>query len=331
MIAQINPLYIKTRPSKVFKRFISYIFFEGRPLTTKGRWINPFLFAAFALIKRMPQMKKVKKPIYIIGTGRSGTTILGIVLSMHKDVGFLNEPKAMWHSVYPNEDIIGSYSPGKTFYRLSANRVDERIKKAAHRIFGMYLFSTFSKVVVDKYPELIFRTSFVKAIFPDAKFLFLVRSPWDTCHSIEGWSRRKGSLQNGKIQDWWGLNDRKWKLFVDQLVNDDNELKNYASEIQSFSNHRERALVEWILTMKQGHNLLEECSEFVFKVKFEDLTNHPEDVLQRISHFCGLRKDKKFITYAVHTLSPPPPHQHFEIPSCLKKAFTNMMRKMGYE
>ncbi len=101
MPAQLDSLYIRTRPTKAVSRLISYALFEGRPLTTRGRWINPLVFALSGTLKTLPQIKKVKKPIFIIGMGRSGTTILGVVMSMHRDVGFLNEPKALWHSIYP--------------------------------------------------------------------------------------------------------------------------------------------------------------------------------------------------------------------------------------
>ena len=36
MIAQIDPLYIKTRPTKVLTRLMSYAFFEGAPRNHKG-------------------------------------------------------------------------------------------------------------------------------------------------------------------------------------------------------------------------------------------------------------------------------------------------------
>ncbi|MGD1917863.1 MAG: sulfotransferase, partial [Pleurocapsa sp.] len=88
MVAQIDNLYIKTSLSKTLSRLLSYGLFEGRPLTTKGQWINPLIFKLFAIAKKLPQLKKVRKPIFVIGTGRSGTTILGVVLSMHKQIGF---------------------------------------------------------------------------------------------------------------------------------------------------------------------------------------------------------------------------------------------------
>ncbi len=128
------------------------------------------------MIKKFPQLKRVEKPVFVLGTGRSGTTILGIILSMHKDVGFLNEPKALWHSIYSDEDLIGSYSLGNASYRLGSEKITPEIKKQAHRLYGAYLRATFSSRAVDKYPELIFRIPFVLDIFPDAKFLFLLES-----------------------------------------------------------------------------------------------------------------------------------------------------------
>ncbi len=221
MIAQIDANYIRTRPFKLWSRFISYGLFEGRPLTTRGRWINPLVFALFALEKRMPRLRTVKKPVFIIGTGRSGTTILGIILSMHRDVGFLNEPKALWHAINPDEDLVGSYSRGPARYRLGAEDVTSEMISVAHRIYGAYLFSTLSSRVVDKYPELVFRVPFVRSLFPDARFLFLVRNGWDTCHSIDLWSKRLGSQDGDEKQDWWGADNRKWKLLVEQVAADD--------------------------------------------------------------------------------------------------------------
>ena len=83
MVAQIDRLYIRTSPRKALVRILSYALFEGRPLTTKGQWINPLVLTLFSIQKRLPQLKQVRKPIFIVCTGRSGTTILCTLLSMH--------------------------------------------------------------------------------------------------------------------------------------------------------------------------------------------------------------------------------------------------------
>lgn len=330
MVAQVDLRYIKAKPSKLVSRLISYGLFEGRPLTTRGQWINPLLFAHFALEKRLPQLKKVQQPAFILGTGRSGTTILGVVLSMHKSVGFLNEPKAIWHSIYSGEDVIGSYSRGVARYRLDATDVDEAIRQNAHRIFGAYLTSVCSKRLVDKYPELIFRVPFVQEIFPDAKFIFLVRNGWDTCASIDKWSDRLGKQKNGKTHDWWGVNRRKWNLLVDQLVPEYADLAMHQDEMYCWDNHTDMAALEWIVTMREGMRLEREYPDSVMRVNYEELCLQPDEVLSQMISFMGLGDDPVFLNYAKQVLQTGRQHKPFELAPELKEAFQNTMRGLGY-
>lgn len=331
MVAQIDSHYIRTRPSRLWSRLLSYAMFEGRPLTTRGRWINPLLFAHFALEKRLPQLKRVIAPIFILGTGRSGTTILGIVLSMQRDVGFLNEPKAMWHALRKDEDLIGSYTRTPARYRLDADDADPSIISASHRLYGAYLRSTFCNRVVDKYPELIFRVPFVRAIFPDAKFLFLVRNGWDTCHSIEGWSERLGQQEGTEVHDWWGVNKRKWHLLVDQLVEEHADLAPHSKDMRGWTNHTDMAAVEWIVTMREGLRLQKECPNDVLRVTYEDLCQSPRHVMGELCEFTGLSHDETFMRYAENTLRPVTPKRPFPLASAIEKPFSDTMCALGYE
>lgn len=331
MVAQIDNLYIRTRPSRLWSRLLSYALFEGRPLTTRGRWINPLVFAHFSLEKRLPQLKAVKAPIFILGTGRSGTTILGIVLSMHRDVGFLNEPKALWHALRKDEDLIGSYTRAPARYRLDEDDAEQTIIAAAQRLYGAYLRSTFCKRVVDKYPELIFRVSFVKKIFPDAKFLFLVRNGWDTCHSIEGWSERLGQHSGTEVHDWWGVDRRKWLFLVEQLVPEHEDLAAYAGEMKHWTNQSDMAALEWIITMREGLRLQQEYPKDIFRVVYEELCDSPRKVMSHLCKFADLRQDEVFMRYTEETLRPVKPKKPFQLSSVIVHPFQNTMSKLGYE
>ncbi|WP_319420619.1 sulfotransferase family protein [Pleurocapsa sp. FMAR1] len=330
MVAQLDSLYIKTKPTKALSRLIGYGLFEGRPLTTKGQWINPLIFKLFAIAQGLPQLKKVKKPIFIIGTGRSGTTILGIVLSMHKEVGFLNEPKALWHTIYPEEDLIGSYSQGKADYRLEAENATDSIKRTAHRLFGAYLTAVASSRLVDKYPELIFRVPFVRQIFPDAKFIFLARNGWDTCQSIDGWSKRLGTNVQNDTHDWWGLNNRKWHLLIEQIAATNSVFKHNLKIIEGYSNHTHMAAVEWILTMQEGLKLVEQFPEVVYLLKYEELVAQPENSLRQLLDFCELPFDEKMVYYAKKTLNSRQNNRIFSLSPELAPLFEQTMTALGY-
>jgi hypothetical protein len=330
MIGQLSKDYILTKPSKMVTRLLSYALFEGRPATTKGKWINPVVFGLLNTYKQFPSPKEIRNPIFITGTGRSGSTILGIVLSMHNDIAYLNEPKAIWHTAFHEEDIIGSYTKGKAYYRLDETHATKNVIENVHRIYSWYLLFTFSSRVLDKYPEMIFRTAFLKKIFPDVKILFLYRNGWDTIYSSANWSKTHSTIENGEVHDWWGVNERKWNLMLSQLVASDDELVKSINEISLFKNHLHYSAVEWILTMKEGLRNQKEKPETVMGVRYEDLVNHPDETLKKICSFCDLKKDTRLFEYAKKTLQPVAPRRKTELPECIQKTFNKYMDILGY-
>lgn len=329
MVAQVDKNFIALSLKKTCARLLSYALYEGRPLTTKGRWINPLIFILFRFQSLLPFGKRVNKPIFILGVGRSGTTILGVTMGMHKDVGFLNEPKALWSYVFEREDLVGSYNDNKALYRLYAEDADRSVVKKAHRLYGWFLRLSCASRIVDKYPELIFRTGFVSEIFPDARYLFLYRNGHDTCDSIRQWSKRLGVVDNGETHDWWGKDDRKWLLLCEQIVANDDFLGQYLDDIRKYSDHVHRAAIEWIVTMKEGLRLMEEFPDSVMGVKYEDYVSSNAE-RDKVLLFCNLAKDKLFENYCSRTLHKRESHLDFNLPVMISEEFNRVMQRLGY-
>ena len=330
MVAQVDWAYIKTRPTKLVSRLVSYALFEGRPLTVRGQWINPLVFAQLAIWKRLPLARKMRKPIFILGMGRSGTTVFGVLLSMHRDVGFLNEPKAMWHAIHPHEDVIGSYDCAEASYRLGVQDATPEVCQTAHKLFGGYLLSTLSSRVVDKYPELIFRVAFVRAIFPDARFIFFVRDGWKTCASIDSWSKIHGETSGSETHDWWGVNQRKWHLMLDQLVAPDPYFANALEVIRSFDRHLDMAATEWVVTMREGLRVRREVGASVHLLKYEDLVDTPDATLRRLLDFCELPEDERVFRYAKATLRHAEPYAPYKLHPAILPLFLETLGELGY-
>lgn len=330
MVAQIDSLYLKSRPLKALKRLISYGLFEGRPLTTRGRWVNPLVFFLFSILQHVPRTRRVEKPVFIVGTGRSGTTLLGILLSMHKEVGYLNEPKALWYAIHPGEDIIGSYSDGDACYRLDASDADQRCVDSAHKLFGAYLRIIGATKVVDKYPELVFRVPFVRAIFPDAKFIFLTRNGYDTSASINKWSKHKGRSMGYETHDWWGKNGRKWKILIDQVAVGDPDLGPLVETLRYLTDHVVMATVEWILSMREGLAMRTLFPENVVMLRYEDLTADPRMKLTELLRFCDLQDDPVFMRYSIGKIRPSSGYKRYYLPDFLRSAFDRVMADLGY-
>jgi len=331
VIAQLEPLYVRTKPGKTVVRLLSYTLFEGRPLTTRGRWINPIVLFLLRQGKKVPLTRRVQKPVFIIGIGRSGTTVLGLVLSVHRDFGFLNEPKALWHVIYPQEDLVGNYKEGFARYHLTAEEATATVSAAAHRLFGLYLIVTNSRRLVDKYPELVFRIPFVKAIFPDAKFLLLCRNGWDICRSIDAWSRSKSVKKRHMTYNWWGVNNRKWRLLLEQVAVKDSQLGNIIHNIRKFTKQTDMAAVEWILSMREGLRMLDLYPDDIHVVRYERLVSNPQDTLRDIMRFCEVPLDETVVNYARHTLRRcSASRQHISLNPVIVPVFESTMLELGY-
>ena len=249
---------------------------------------------------------------------------------MHRDVGYLNEPKAIWHLIHPYEDIIGNYSRAEAKYRLAAEDVTDDMRQRASQMFGAYLATTHSKRLVDKYPELVFRVDFVRSLFPDARFIFLARNGWDTCHSIANWSKRLGVEINGEKHDWWGSTTENGNSWSNNSFKTDPVFSEVVDEINCFDQHLDRASVEWIVTMQAGIRLLQASPDCVHLVRFEDLTVKPAGTLAALCNFCELPADSKFSEYAGQTLHPVPARKPFDLHPKVAPIFHDIMRKLRY-
>ncbi len=331
MIAQIDRDYLQYGMARAARRMASYGLYEGRPLTTKGRFINPAVFAWLKTLASLPGDPAVDRPIFITGLGRSGTTILGILLSLHGEVGYLNEPKALWHVVDSRQDINGNYALTGGLFRLTADDVTPAIALRARRLFARYLALTGAGRVVDKYPELIFRAGYLRAIFPDAKIIFITRSGADAVPSVVKWSERLGVTSGEHLDDWWGRDDIKWHYLRKQLVLADDRYESLWPVAGGDLDHADRAAIEWIVTMREGLEQARSCPETLVRVAYEDLLADPAGALERLQRDCDLELDPAVTDYARKRLYDNPAKGWPELHPAVDALFRETMDMLGYE
>jgi len=300
MIAQLDKYFFKISKKKTMHRLIAYLH-EGRPLTTKGQWFNKFLFMHFSQFRK--RNEDIITPIFIVGTGRSGTTILGKILGIHDQILFLNEPKAIWSYAFENEDVIGTYrdKPGRLI--LNSDDYKEKTREIINSFYAHLLSLTNTNVIIDKYPELIFRIPWVKAICPSAKFIFVYRDPYETINSISKWSQRHGKISGDNMEDWWGLHNRKWDILVEETIIPNHNYTDIKNKLDKFkSDNLTKAAVEWIVTMDYGYKQLSNFNN-IFLIDYEDLVFDSEKKLRALLNFIKVPKDNNVINYARSVLT----------------------------
>ena len=330
MVAQVDAKYKSYGIRKVIRRILSYGLFEGRPHTTKGQWFNPVVFTFLRLITLFPGTPSLDKPIFITGLGRSGTTILGVIFSLHKDVGFLNEPKAIWRLIDPKHDINGDYVQTGGRFHLSKSDINKSTRKVAYKLFSRYLKITRSKRLVDKYPELIFRVDYLLELFPDAKIIFITRNGNDATHSIDLWSKRLGIKTKNSTEDWWGRNDIKWHYLREQIINIDPQYENIRNIAKDKLDDTNRAAIEWIITMREGIKQRSIHTNSVYQMKYEDLSTEKSSEMIKLLNWCRLSHDKNVLEYSDETLFSNPTKQHPKLLEPINTLFDKTMNELGY-
>jgi hypothetical protein len=167
-------------------------------------------------------------------------------------------------------------------------------------LYSWYLGVTRSRRVVDKYPELIFRTEFVRGLFPDAQMVAITRRPWPTIASVGRWTGTPSDVD----ADWWGVNDRKWQILWEEGVEGEpanSDLANLALGAQTDSHVR--AAVEWIVTMRAAL-MLDGHDDQLTVISYEKLTEAPAATVGALLEWLGLERRNATIDYATNGLRP---------------------------
>ncbi|MEE9493955.1 MAG: sulfotransferase [Gammaproteobacteria bacterium] len=330
MIAQLDKEYMQFSKRFAIRRVASYLLFEGRPHTTKGQWINPFVRGFLNILAAIPGNSHADRPIYITGLGRSGTTILGKLLSLHKDVGFLNEPKLMWAMADAKTDVCADYVSAGGRFCLEAVDAQPDTARMVNRILSRYTRLVGVSRAVDKYPEFIFRIDYLKATLPDAKIIFIARNGIDAVASVANWSQVKGVQKDGQVDDWWGRGDIKWTYLCEQILTVNPDYSDVVNLGLNKIDHANRAALEWIVTMRQGLQAVENNPDLVYRINYEELVEKPREQLTQLMQACELSVSDTVLDYAEKSLytlrKKPMPDLHAPVAAL----FESTMREMGY-
>lgn len=120
--------------------------------------------------------------VFIIGSPRSGTTVLGNILSCHNKIAEWYEPYYMWSY------FIG-YKENDIWYKTD---LTSYAKKNIQREFAVYQRKSRKPIIVDKTPGNAFHIDLIRDVFPNAKWIHLIRDGRDVTLSIKKeWEKRK--------------------------------------------------------------------------------------------------------------------------------------------
>ena len=126
----------------------------------------------------------LRRPIILLGNFRSGTTMLQRIIAKHPDVVELYEPVGLW--LYAD--------PSRNHDEFDESDATNRVKSYIRGQFLKYQQEHGGRIIIEKTPHNIMRIPYVREIFPEAHFLYIVRNPLSFISSVElKWQRPAGS------------------------------------------------------------------------------------------------------------------------------------------
>ncbi|MFH1111388.1 MAG: sulfotransferase [Planctomycetota bacterium] len=217
------------------------------------------------------------RPIFIVGSERSGTTIVGKVLGHQGEVLFLNEPRPIWYQALPAINELKFHwregePQGKVY--LDESDLCPQAQASLERAFGWIMRFAGRDRLMDKLPINLFRVRWLRAMWPDALFVQIMRDPF-------GSSASKSQIWSSNFENQSpGIAIRK-RTFA-SLYPDLNEM------LSTIKKPYEWFLFAWRVSTEEGERLSKLFPRQYCAVRLEDVQQVPEETLRGICEFAGL-------------------------------------------
>jgi hypothetical protein len=272
-------------------------------------------------------MRKIVKPVFIVGSPRSGTTLLFNVLSQSEELWSLYTESTIWnkyagpqHKRWETMELRASDATEETVNKIKSEFCQRVINHETENKHDRFIR------MVEKTPDNCFRIDFIRKMFPDAYFIYIKRDGRNTISSmIEAWRYYKKypvplsvniDLQNGSTTDkWWGSLPTGWQSYSKSKVID-------------------VCLFQW----KEANSIALESlkdipSSRMVPVRYEDLTKNGEVVIQQICKKIGITysnslKNAISSIYPVNTFKWKENNE--ELILSVYEDIRKMMKIMGY-
>lgn len=228
--------------------------------------------------------------LFVIGCGRSGTSILSRILGSHSDVHFLFEPLHLWAATDPRLDLTNLFTRNEPLAIVDETLYSADVKKRFDILFSVAKHKT----LLEKTPHNALRISFLDNLVPNALYIHIVRCGIEVAESINLLATINASLIAGREShnQWWGSNLSKWEA----LKRDGARIGFPLDEMGRLNTHLQKAAFEWLLTMIEVDKHRQVLNGRFLEVKYADLVCHPVNILESIVSFSGLRHDNEWMS-----------------------------------
>lgn len=261
----------------------------------------------FRVLQRQPPAS-LKPPIFVMGNIRSGTSILANLISAHPSLVKWHEPRTLW--LYAD--------PGRNHDEFDERDASERVVRYTRRRFLEYQEISGGLRVLEKTPQNILKLRYVRAIFPEATFLFIVRNPFSYISSVEEkWQRVVKT--NRLVRRFHETPLWQVPYYLRQALSDQFNKRvlkrkylhvygaRYAGIFDDLRNLDHLTVIarQWAVCSRIAERDLEAFEPgSVFRLRYEDFVTNPARYLELICAHCGIESTPEMHKIAAEVVDP---------------------------
>lgn len=248
----------------------------------------------------------LESPIIFIGTQRSGTTWMGGVFARHPRLAYWEEPRHVWswgHGYRPDDE-------------LGAEDATPRIARHIRATFERFVREHGKDRLVEKTPSNCLRLPFVRAVYPEAKIIVVIRDGRSVIRST-GEQLDKGVPTGRLVRRAMETAPWEWPAYAGR------GLATLARKVTrkplAFWGPRPKGWREWVRADPRDVVLAKQWSATITKAvmdgramepshymeyKYEEFMLRPREIMARIVDFVELADGADLIEHAARTVDP---------------------------
>ena len=271
---------------------------------------------------------------FVLGCGRSGTTILGKLLTAHPQVHYLREPYHIWRAIDPATDMVRLFGDSGVQPRCIMDENDATetvIQKFQSCMYAEQRRGGSNKRVIEKTPIQSMRIQLLRRCSPQSPMLHVVRNGLDVIRSIDRLAKDTafGTAGKGNWNRWWGRDNCKWHALAKDAV----EYHWFKEEVPTLTTDVEMGALEWIISVGSIQKSREELGSQLLEIRYNTLTESPKESLKLICNHFSLDPCESWIAHCCNQLDAARKNDGvpLELPPQMCEAFNKLQVLYGFE
>ncbi|WP_373479707.1 sulfotransferase [Geminocystis sp.] len=298
----------------------------------KYNWLNKSTEINYQLAEILNKVEpqKIYPLAYIVGCGRSGTTILGNLFSEHPHITYLFEPYHLWSNIDIQTDVLNLFHLGSSKLLMDLSDSSHEAKQRFNYFFQTKAQKN-TKLIIEKTPLNALRIGYLETLSPNAKYIHIIRDGFEVSSSIDKLATNNDYKIAGKpdLNQWWGVNYSKWDI----LANEGKKVGYYSDEIIYLKDNLSKGVYEWLVTLKEMDKWRNILNNNLLEITYTQFTNQPENTLKEICTFLELEYPLSWLNKVVKEVrksSIKKPKELF-LPKKMCDDFNYYQKKYGFQ